>query len=74
MIAKAITGRRDQVLIATKFGNLALASRDAAGADPTLTGGHPDYVVRACEKSCKRLARSSSVPRASLSLRDKHLA
>ena len=55
LIAKAIRGRREQVLICTKFGNLALASRDAAGAAPALSGGHPDYVVQACERSLKRL-------------------
>ncbi len=55
LVAKAIKGRRNQVLICTKFGNLALASRDAAGAAPALSGGHPDYVVQACDKSLKRL-------------------
>jgi aryl-alcohol dehydrogenase-like predicted oxidoreductase len=55
LIAKAIKGRRDQVLIATKFGNLALAARGAESAAPALTGGHPDYVPQACEKSLKRL-------------------
>ena len=55
LIAKAIKGRRDKVLIATKFGNLALAGRGADGSAPALTGGHPDYVPQACEKSLKRL-------------------
>ena len=55
LLGKAIRGRRDAVTICTKFGNLALASRDAAGAAPALTGGHPDYVVQACEKSLQRL-------------------
>ena len=55
LVAKAIKGRRDEVVLCTKFGNLALASRDGAGAAPALTGGHPDYVVRACEKSLRRL-------------------
>jgi aryl-alcohol dehydrogenase-like predicted oxidoreductase len=55
LVGKALKGKRDKVLIATKFGNLALAARgDAAGA-PALTGGHPDYVPKACEKSLKML-------------------
>jgi aryl-alcohol dehydrogenase-like predicted oxidoreductase len=55
LVGKALKGKRDTVLIATKFGNLALAARgDAAGA-PALTGGHPDYVPKACEKSLKML-------------------
>jgi aryl-alcohol dehydrogenase-like predicted oxidoreductase len=54
LIAQAIKGRRSQVLIATKFGNLGLASRDG-GAAPALSGGHPDYVVQACDASLKRL-------------------
>ncbi|OGA23482.1 MAG: aldo/keto reductase [Betaproteobacteria bacterium RIFCSPLOWO2_02_FULL_67_26] len=55
LIAKGIKGRRDKVLIATKFGNLALASRGGDGGAPALTGGHPDYVPQACDKSLKRL-------------------
>jgi aryl-alcohol dehydrogenase-like predicted oxidoreductase len=56
LIARAIKGRRDKVLVATKFGNLALAARGAAeGGAPALTGGHPDYVPQACVKSLKRL-------------------
>src|SRR6185369_15913715 len=37
-----------------KFGNLALAGR-SEGSGPALTGGHPDYVPQACEKSLKCL-------------------
>jgi len=55
LVAKAIKGKRDKVLVATKFGNLALAGAAAAGGVPALTGGHPDYVPQACEKSLKRL-------------------
>jgi aryl-alcohol dehydrogenase-like predicted oxidoreductase len=55
LIGKALKGRRDKVLIATKFGNLALASRGADGGAPALTGGHPDYVPQACDKSLKML-------------------
>jgi aryl-alcohol dehydrogenase-like predicted oxidoreductase len=55
LVGKAVKGRRDKVLIATKFGNLALASRGGEGSGPALTGGHPDYVPQACEKSLKML-------------------
>src|SRR5215510_7034089 len=53
LVAKAIKGRRDRVLVATKFGNLALAG--TGGGAPALSGGHPDYVPQACEKSLKLL-------------------
>jgi aryl-alcohol dehydrogenase-like predicted oxidoreductase len=55
LVGKAVKGRRDKVLIGTKFGNLALAGRGGDGGGPALTGGHPDYVPQACEKSLKRL-------------------
>ena len=55
LIGRAVKGKRDKVLIATKFGNLALASRGGDGGGPALTGGHPDYVPQACEKSLKML-------------------
>jgi aryl-alcohol dehydrogenase-like predicted oxidoreductase len=55
LIGKALKGRRGEALIATKFGNLALAARGEAGGAPALTGGHPDYVPKACEKSLKQL-------------------
>lgn len=54
LIAQAIKGRREKVLIATKFGNLGLAARGGGDA-PALSGGHPDYVPQACEASLKRL-------------------
>ncbi len=50
LVGKAVQGRRDKVLIATKFGNLALA-----GVKSALSGGHPDYVAQACDKSLKLL-------------------
>ena len=55
LIAKAIKGRRSTSIVATKFGNLALAGRGAGGDAPALSGGHPDYVPQACDKSLKRL-------------------
>ncbi len=54
LIAQAIKGKRNQVLLATKFGNLGLAARGGGDA-PALSGGHPEYVKMACEKSLQRL-------------------
>ena len=51
LVGRALKGRRAQALIATKFGNLALGGGNATG----LSGGHPDYVPQACEKSLKCL-------------------
>jgi aryl-alcohol dehydrogenase-like predicted oxidoreductase len=51
LVGRAIRGKRDQFVLATKFGNLALAGV-APGA---LSGGHPDYVLRACDQSLQRL-------------------
>jgi aryl-alcohol dehydrogenase-like predicted oxidoreductase len=54
LIAKAIKGRRSSFVIATKFGNLALAGQGGGGS-PGLSGGHPAYVPKACDRSLKRL-------------------
>lgn len=51
LVARAIKGRRDKVLIGTKFGNVSLGG----GVPEGLSGGHPDYVAIACERSLKRL-------------------
>jgi len=51
LVGRAVKGRRDKFLLATKFGNLALAGGGSTG----LSGGHPDYVPQACDKSLKRL-------------------
>lgn len=56
LVARAIKGRRNKALVATKFGNLALAARGDAGGAPALSGGHPDYVLQACDRSLKRLS------------------
>lgn len=50
LVGKAIFGRRDEVVLATKFGNMR-------GADGTFLGvnGKPDYVKACCEASLKRL-------------------
>jgi aryl-alcohol dehydrogenase-like predicted oxidoreductase len=51
LVGRAIRGRRDRVVLATKFGIV----RDPA--DPTRRGisGRPDYVRQACDASLKRL-------------------
>lgn len=46
-LGRALGGRRDDVVIVTKFG----ARTNGEG----LTGGHPDWVSRACEESLQRL-------------------
>jgi aryl-alcohol dehydrogenase-like predicted oxidoreductase len=51
VLARALKGRRDQVAIATKFGNVFDEdTRQITGSDAT-----PDYIRRACEASLKRL-------------------
>jgi len=50
LVGKAIRGRRNEVVLATKFGNV----RDAAGAWKGVNG-RPEYVRAACEASLKRL-------------------
>lgn len=55
LIARAIKGRRSRFILATKFGNLALAGRGADAGSPALSGGHPDYVPQACDRSLQRL-------------------
>ena len=50
LVGKAIKDHRDQVIVATKFGNVR-------GSDGSFQGvnGKPDYVRSACEASLKRL-------------------
>jgi aryl-alcohol dehydrogenase-like predicted oxidoreductase len=55
LVGKAIRGKRSSFLVATKFGNLALAGRPAGAGEATLSGGHPGYVPQACDRSLKRL-------------------
>ncbi len=50
-LGKALAGRRDQVVLATKFGNL----RRQAGPDARTVDGRPAYVPVACEASLRRL-------------------
>jgi aryl-alcohol dehydrogenase-like predicted oxidoreductase len=50
LVGKAIAGRRDEVVLATKFGNVR-------GEDGSFRGvsGEPDYVRKACDASLSRL-------------------
>ncbi len=48
LLGKAIKGRRAEVVLATKFGNLG-------GKDGRFADGRPEFVVASCEKSLKRL-------------------
>jgi aryl-alcohol dehydrogenase-like predicted oxidoreductase len=50
LVGQAIRGRRDEVVLATKFGNV----RDARGR-PGAINGRPEYVREACEASLTRL-------------------
>lgn len=50
LVGRAIRGRRERVVLATKFGN-------QRGEDGSFLGvnGHPDYVRKSCEGSLQRL-------------------
>ncbi|HEY9721724.1 MAG TPA: aldo/keto reductase [Oscillatoriaceae cyanobacterium] len=50
LVGRAIKGRRDQVVLATKFGNM----RDESGAFLGVNG-RPEYVRKACDASLMRL-------------------
>ncbi|HEU4438028.1 MAG TPA: aldo/keto reductase [Methylomirabilota bacterium] len=49
LLAKALRGRRDRAVLATKFGNL----RNPDGSPGV--NGRPEYVAQACDASLKRL-------------------
>ncbi len=49
LVGRAIKGRRDQVILTTKFGNL----RTPEGK--VMVNGKPEYVAQACEASLRRL-------------------
>jgi len=53
LVGEAIRGRRDQVVLATKFG--IAAARPASGETTRAINGSPDYVKSSCEGSLKRL-------------------
>ena len=48
VVGRAIAGRRDRIVLATKFGNMG-------GKDGKYADGRPEYVAAACEASLKRL-------------------
>jgi len=48
LVGRAIKGRRSEVILATKFGNLG-------GRGGKIADGRPEYVMSACEASLKRL-------------------
>src|SRR5437868_13839842 len=50
LLGKAIAGKRDQYVIATKFGNMRSTDGKFLGVN-----GKPDYVKKCCEDSLKRL-------------------
>jgi aryl-alcohol dehydrogenase-like predicted oxidoreductase len=50
LVGRAIKGRRDEVVLATKFGNVRGAGGEFLGVN-----GKPDYVRSACEASLGRL-------------------
>lgn len=50
LVGRAIKSRRENVIVATKFGN----ERDETGKFVGING-HPDYVRKACDASLKRL-------------------
>jgi aryl-alcohol dehydrogenase-like predicted oxidoreductase len=50
LVGRAIAGRRDEVVLATKFGNERIEDGSWLGIN-----GHPDYVHRACDTSLQRL-------------------
>jgi aryl-alcohol dehydrogenase-like predicted oxidoreductase len=53
LLARALKGRRDQVVLATKFGNLRKPDGTAG------VNGRPEYVAQACDASLKRLGVST---------------
>ncbi len=51
LVGRAIAGRRDEVVIATKFGNV----RDPDDPSKRSINGRPEYVRQACDASLRRL-------------------
>src|SRR3546814_8867835 len=49
LVGRALAGRRDRVVLATKFGNVRLPDRTRT------VDARPEHAVEACEKSLKRL-------------------
>ena len=53
LIAKAIKGKRDRIVLATKVG---FTKQAGGGARDYIINGSPAYIKKACEASLKRLA------------------
>ncbi len=51
LVGRAINGKRDKIVLATKFGIV----RDPANPSVRGVNGKPDYIRRSCEGSLKRL-------------------
>ncbi len=51
LVGRALRGKRDQVVLATKFGIV----RDPANPNVRSVNGKPDYIRKSCEASLKRL-------------------
>src|SRR5438094_3870954 len=51
LVGRAIRGKRDKLVMATKFGIV----RDAANPNARGVNGRPEYVRKSCEASLKRL-------------------
>ena len=51
LVGRAIKGKRDQIVLATKFGIV----RDPANPNVRGVNGKPDYILRSCEASLRRL-------------------
>jgi len=59
LISKAIRGRRDQVIVATKFGIIRNSPSASGGWAPVIgISGRPEYLRSACDGSLKRLGIS----------------
>lgn len=50
LLAGALKGKRDKIVLASKFGNIRGPNGERGG-----TNGKPDYVAQACDKSLRRL-------------------
>ena len=57
LVGKAIRGRRDNVVLATKFGIV----RDPNDPGKRGINGKPDYVRKSCEGSLRRLGVETSI-------------
>ena len=51
LVGRAIKGRRDKIVLATKFGIV----RDPANPNVRGVNGKPDYVRKSCDASLRRL-------------------